>query len=60
MSVNINNMTPMRKLGQYIKDFFNPQIAIMRFELKAKSLDEKLNKMNAAWNLLNEEIKVED
>jgi hypothetical protein len=32
----------------------------MRFELKAKNMDEKLNKMNAAWNLLNEEIKVED
>jgi len=39
MNVNINNMRPMRKLGQYIKDFFNPKVAIMRFELKAKSLD---------------------
>tara|TARA_R110000751_G_scaffold228471_1_gene330144 strand:- start:3129 stop:3311 length:183 start_codon:yes stop_codon:yes gene_type:complete len=60
MSININNLRPMRKLGQCIKDFFNPKIAIMRFELKAKSLDEKLNKMNAAWNLLDDEIKVEE
>lgn len=50
----------MRILGEYIKDFFNPQVAIMRFELKAKNMDEKLNKMNAAWNLLNDEIKIEE
>ena len=52
MNMNINNLRPMRKIGQFIKDLFNPKVAIMRFELKAKSMDEKLNKMNAAWNLL--------
>lgn len=60
MNININNLRPMRRIGQFIKDLFNPKVAIMRFELKAKNMDEKLNKMNAAWNLLNEEIKIED
>ena len=58
--MNINNLRPMRKIGQFIKDLFNPKVEIMRFELKSKNMYEKLNKMNAAWNLLNEEIKVED
>ncbi len=60
MDININKMRPMRKLGQYIKDFFNDKVAIMRFKTKAQSMDEKMNVMNAAWNLLNEEVKVEE
>ena len=42
MDININKMRPMRKLGQYIKDFFNDKVAIMRFKTKAQSMDEKM------------------
>ena len=58
--MKVSNSRPMRILGEYLKDFFNPHVAIMRFELKAKNMDEKLNRMNAAWNLLNDEIKIEE
>ena len=57
MNMNINNLRPMRKIGQFIKDLFNPKVAIMRFELKAKNMDEKLNKMNAACIFLRKTNK---
>ena len=54
------SLPPMRQFGEYLKNYFTKEIGMLPFSKKVKSLKEKAEIMNAAWDLMHNDIKVEE
>lgn len=53
-------LPPMRQFGEYLKNYFTKDIGILPFSRKVKSIKEKAQIMNAAWDAMNRDIQVEE
>lgn len=53
-------LPPMRQFGEYVKNYFTKDIGILPFSRKVKSIKEKAEIMNAAWDAMNRDIQVEE
>ncbi len=53
-------LPPMRQFGEYVKNYFTRDIGILPFTRKVKSIREKAQIMNAAWDAMNRDIQVEE
>ena len=53
-------LPPMRQFGEYVKNYFTRDIGILPFTRKVKSIKEKAQIMNAAWEAMNRDIQVEE
>tara|TARA_B110000240_G_scaffold154423_1_gene171310 strand:+ start:416 stop:604 length:189 start_codon:yes stop_codon:yes gene_type:complete len=54
------SLPPMRQFGEYIKNYFTKEIGMLPFTKKVKSLKEKAQIMNAAWDLMYNDIEIEE
>ena len=54
------SLPPMRQFGEYIKNYFTKEIGMLPFSKKVKSLKEKAQIMNAAWDLMYNDIEIEE
>ena len=54
------SLPPMRQFGEYLKNYFTKEIGVLPFSKKVKSIKEKAQIMNAAWDLMHNDIKVEE
>tara|TARA_B110000003_G_scaffold129653_1_gene131683 strand:- start:387 stop:575 length:189 start_codon:yes stop_codon:yes gene_type:complete len=54
------SLPPMRQFGEYLKNYFTKEIGMLPFSKKVKSIKEKAQIMNAAWDLMHNDIKVEE
>jgi len=54
------SLPPMRQFGEYIKNYFTKEIGMLPFSKKVKSIKEKAEIMNAAWDLMHNDIEIEE
>ena len=54
------SLPPMRQFGEYVKNYFTKEIGMLPFSKKVKSLKEKAQIMNAAWDLMYNDIEIEE
>ena len=54
------SLPPMRQFGEYIKNYFTKEIGMLPFTKKVKSFKEKAEIMNAAWELMYNDIEIEE
>ena len=52
------SLTPMRKFGEYLRSYFNPQTTPLPIPNEVKSKKEKQKVINLIIELLNDHIKV--